>query len=190
MRAGLGTFFRLLNLPREKADAFVDLGIEAERRKAARLSALLHGNIAVADALRERDNDEVEFDKQRHEVLGDEGYTFYNGIADGMRTAEAKRLLTLVQQNMGGNDLNQDQSDRLQALIKTQIVTLNMDDIRVFRPPDEWAERCIGHQQNVLQGAAEFLAPAQLENLRAIAAYDLADRQRQMAARRKSLGIP
>jgi hypothetical protein len=168
---------------------FIDLSVEAERRKAARLSALLRGAMPVADALRERDEDEVELLKRQHEALGDEAYAFYNGIAEGMRTDEAKRLLKLIQQNMAGNDLTQEQSDRLQPLIKSEIVPINMDDVELFRPADEWAQRCIQRQENVLRSAADFLTPTQLETLRIIAAYDLADRQKRMAARRESLGI-
>jgi hypothetical protein len=185
----MGTFFRLANLSPEKVDQFVAFSVEAEQRKAARLSALLHGTLSVADAIRERDNDEVEVEKKRHEVLGDSGYEFLNGIADGMRNDEAKRLLKLLQQNMGGNALTQEQSDRLQPLIKTEIVSINTDNVELFRPPDEWARQYLQRQENMLQAASGFLTPAQIETLRAIAAYDLADRQKRMAARRRSLGI-
>jgi hypothetical protein len=189
IRAGMGTFFRLAKLSPERVNQYIDFSVEAERRKSARLSALLHGTMPVAEAIRERDEDDVEFEKKRHEVLGDEGYAFYNGIADGMITDEAKRLLKLIQQNMGGNELSQEQSERLQPLIKSEIVPIKMDDVELFRPPEEWAQGCVQRQENVARSAAEFLTPAQLETLRAIGAYDLADRQKQMAARRESLGI-
>ena len=189
IRAGMGTFFRLANLSPQQVEEFIDLSVEAERRRAARLSALLHGSTSVDDAIRQRDNDEGEFEKKKHEVLGDSGYDFLNGIADGMRNDEAKRLLKLVQQNMGNNALTQEQSDRLQPLFKTEIVSINMDDVEVFRPPDEWALSCLQHHENVLRAAADFLTPAQVETLRAIAAYDVTDRQKRLAARRRSLGI-
>jgi hypothetical protein len=41
----------------------------------------------------------------------------------------------------------------------------------------------------VLKGIAEFLTPAQVETLKALGAYDLAERQKQMLLKRKSLGI-
>ena len=189
IRADMGTFFRLANLSPEKVDQFVAFSVEAEQRKAARLSALLHGTLSVADAIRERDNDEAEFEKKRHEVLGDSGYEFLNGIADGMRNDEAKRLLKLIQQNMGDNALTQEQRDRLQPLIKSEIVSINTDNVELFRPPDEWARQYLQRQENMYQAASGFLTPAQIETLRAIAAYDLADRQKRMAARRQSLGI-
>ena len=189
IRAGMGTFFRLANLSPEQVDRFVDASVEAEQRKAARLSALLHGTMSLADAIRQRDDDDVEFEKKRHEVLGDSGYEFLNGIAEGMRNDEAKRLLRLVQQNMGDNPLTQEQSDRLQPLIKSEIVSINMDDVELFRLPDEWAQQYMQRQENVLQAASGFLTPAQIETLRAIGGYDLADRQKRMAARRQSLGI-
>lgn len=189
IRADMGTFFRLAKLSPETVDRFVAVSVEAERRKAARLSALLHGTLSVADAIRQRDDDEAEFEKQRHEVLGDSGYEFLNGIADGMRNDEARRLLKIIQQNMGGNALTQEQSDRLQPLIKSEIVSINMDGVELFRPPDKWARQYMQREENVLQAASGFLTPAQVETLRAIAAYDLADRQKRMAARRHFLGI-
>jgi hypothetical protein len=41
---------------------------------------------------------------------------------------------------------------------------------------------------HLLREAAGFVTPAQLEALRILGAQDLAERQRQMAARRASLG--
>jgi hypothetical protein len=189
MRASLFQFFKLLNLSPEKSEQYIDLGIEKERRDADRLSALLHGTMTAADALRQQAADESEHGQRCREVLGDDGMAFLDGIADGMRNDEAKRLLGIVQQNMGGNPLSQEQSDRLQGLLKTHIVTANMDDVQLFRPPDEWAQDYVGRQQNVLSAAADFLAPAQLEAVRLIGAADLAERQRQMTDRRTALGI-
>ncbi len=189
IRADMGTFFRLANVPPDKVEQYIDLSVEMERRKSARLSALLHGKMSVADAIRERDNDELESEKRQREVLGDSANQFLNGIADGMRNEEAKRIGKLIQQNMGNNPLAQEQSDRLQPLIKTEMVAVKMDDVELFRPPDEWAREWSQHQENVFRAAADFLAPAQIDTLRAIAAFDLADRQKRMAARRQSLGI-
>jgi hypothetical protein len=189
IRAGMGTFFRLADLPPDRVEQYIDLSVELERRKAARLSALLHGTMSVADAIRERDNDQLESEKRQREVLGDSANQFLDGIADSMRNEEAKRLVKLIQQNMGNNALTQEQSERLQPLIKTEIMSINMDDVELFRPPNEWARQCTQHQENVLQAAADFLTAAQIETLRVIASYDLADRQKRMAARRQSLGI-
>jgi len=41
----------------------------------------------------------------------------------------------------------------------------------------------------VLNGIASYLTPAQIETLKALGAYDLAERQKQMMLKRKSLGI-
>jgi hypothetical protein len=40
----------------------------------------------------------------------------------------------------------------------------------------------------VLNGIAEFLTPAQVEILKALGAYDVAERQKQMMLKQKSLG--
>jgi hypothetical protein len=189
IRADMATFFKMANLPPEKVDQFVAFSVEAEQRKAARFSGLLHGTLSVNDAIRERDNDEIELEKKRREVLGESGYEFLNGIADGMRNEEAKRVLKLIQQNMGPNTLTGDQSDKLQALIKREIVSLNVGNEDLFRPPDELVRQYWQRLEDVLQAASGFLTPNQIETMRTIAAYDLADRQKRVAARRQSLGI-
>ena len=188
-RANLGQFFRLAHLSPEKSEQYIDFEVEMERRKADRLSALRQGKIEFAAASQARDKDEAESEQRRRELLGEEGMAFFNGIADGMRNDEAKRMLKIIRQNMGGNDLSQEQSDRLQGVIKTEFVGLRMDDFELFRPAEEWTRQCAERQQNVLRGATEFLAPAQLEALRTLGAYDLAEREKRMAARRASLGI-
>ena len=189
-RANLGQFFRLVHLPPEKIDAYIDMEVEWEHRKGQRLSALRQGRIEPAAALQARDSDDAETEKRRRELLGEEGTAFFNGIADGMRNDEANRLLKVIQRNMGGNELRPEQAERLQGLIKSEIVVgIHMDDVELFRPREEWARLCAERHQNVLRGAAAFLTPAQLEALRLLGAQDLAERQRQMAARRASLGI-
>jgi hypothetical protein len=189
MRANLNLFFSLLNLPAEKREQFMDLQIEMERRKSIRIAALLRGNLALADALRERDNDEVESHQRMREVLGTEGYAFRESIGDGMRNTEARRLLSLIQQNMGGDTLNQEQSDQLQSLMKAELCTIPLDDTDLFRSPEDWTQIVSERQQNVLRGAAEFLTPAQMETLRALTAADLAQRRGEMILKRKALGI-
>jgi hypothetical protein len=189
MRVGLYQFFKLLNLSPEKREAYIDLNIQQERRQADRLSALLQGRMTVADALVERANDEAEDERRNREVLGDKGVSFLNGIAEGMRNNEAKRLLGLIQDNMRDNQLSRDQSDRLQALLKTEVVTINMDDIELFRPPEEWTQDILSRQGRILNAATTFLTVTQLETLKSLGAADLAERQNQMATRRTALGI-
>ena len=189
MRAGLYQFLKLLNLSSEKQQQYIDLNIENERRMSERLSALLQGNMSLEEAERQRASDEAAHAQQCREVLGDDGMKFLNGIADGMRIDEAKRLVGIIQNNMGANPLTQEQMDQLQPLIKDQIVGMNMDDVELFRPRDAWTQYCLDRQQQVLAGAEVFLSPAQLEILKTIGAYDLANRQKQMDDRRTTLGI-
>jgi hypothetical protein len=106
-----------------------------------------------------------------------------------MRNDETKRLLGIIQDNMAGNQLNQDQRDRLQGLLKAEIVTINSDDVELFRPLDEWTQDILDRQQRILSEAASFLTPSQLDALKSLGAYDLAERQKQMAARRTALGV-
>src|SRR5262249_10321397 len=117
-RANLGQFFKLLNLPADQQEQYVDLQVDMEQRKANRISALLQENISVADALRDRDRDKLEQEERTRAVLGTNGYAFLNSIADDMRNKEAKRLSGVIQQNLGDNRLSPDQAERLQALLR------------------------------------------------------------------------
>jgi len=189
MRSGMGLFFKLVKLSPEKIDQYIDVGIEKDSRNASRISALLHGKLALADALRERDHDTQELEGRQRALLGPEGAAFLDSIADGMRNDEAKRLLSGIQQAMGDNALSPDQLDRLQGLIKTQLVTLPCDDIDLFRTPEEWSQLIGERHQNILRAAADFLTPAQLNALNTLAAADLAERQSHITLKRKSLGI-
>jgi hypothetical protein len=189
MRAGLGTLFKLLNASPEQMNAYIDLSLDDEQRKSERMSALLQGRLTVEQALRQRDSDDLEVENRRREILGDKGAEFINGIGDGMRNDEAKRLLKLIQENMSGNELSPEQSDRLQGLIKSELVEIHMDDTDLFRPVDEWGRVFGEHQEKVLLAAAGFLTSAQLDTLKGLAAYDLAERQKQNALKRGALGI-
>jgi hypothetical protein len=189
LRVGLYQLFKLLNLSPEKSEAYIDLNIHKERRQSDRLSALLQGKMTVDEAEQQRATDDAEHQRRCREVLGDEGMTFLNGIADGMRDTEAKRLLGIIQDNMGANQLNQDQGDRLQALLKAEVVSINMDDVELFRPPEEWTQGILERQQRILSEATTFLTPSQLDVLKSLAANDLAERQKQMTARRTALGL-
>jgi len=188
-RAGLGTLFRLLNASPEQIDAYVEMTLDQEQRKSERMSALLQARLTVDQALRQRDIDELEVENRRREILGDKGAEFFNGICDGMRNDEAKRLLKLIQENMSGNELSPEQSERLQGLIKSELVDIHMDDTDLFRPVDEWGRVFGEHQEKVLSAAAGFLTPAQLDALKGLAAYDLGERQKQNALKRGALGI-
>jgi hypothetical protein len=77
----------------------------------------------------------------------------------------------------------------LQALLKTEIVTINMGDTELFRPPAEWTQDILGRQERILNAATTFLTPIQAETLKSLGAADLAERQNQMATRRTALGI-
>jgi hypothetical protein len=189
VKAGAIVFARLVKLSPAKEDEYVDLNTDIECRKAARIAALLRGTISLDDALSARDAENAESQNQLREIIGDDGCAFYQSIADGMRNDEAKRLLGLIQQNMSGDELNSDQSDRLQGLIKAEIAANHMDDTDLFRSPDDWVQQVSQHQQNVLNAAAGFLSPAQLDTLKTIAAADLTQKQQEMLLQRSAMGI-
>ena len=185
----LFVYDRLHSLAREKIDQYIDLGIDTKLQDADRTAALLRGSMSVAEALSQRDEDRRQEESRRREILGPEGEAFFESIGDGMRNDAAKRLVGAIQQNMGGEPLSQEQSDRLQGLIKTAVSAASLDNTDLFRPPAEWTQIVSDHQQNMVRGAAEFLTPAQMETLKGLVALDLAQRQEQRARQCKALGI-
>jgi hypothetical protein len=189
MRANLDVFFKLTNLSPEKIEQYLDLEIDTKRRDSDRLAALLRGSLSVADALSQRDEDRRQEESRRREILGPEGQAVFESVADGMRNGEAKRLVGAIQQNMGGEPLSQEQTGKLQGLIKAEIAAESLDNTDLFRPPAEWTQMVSDHQQTVVRGAAEFLTPAQMETLKGLVALDLAQRQGQRAQQCKALGI-
>ena len=190
MRAGLDLFFRMTKLPPEKIEQYLDLELYNKQRDTDRTAALLRGSMSAADALSQRDEDRRQQESQRREILGPEGTAFLDGVADGMRNDAAKQLLGAIQQNMGGAPLTDEQSGKLQGLIKSEIVTaMPLDDTDLFRPLDEWTQIVDAHQQNVVRGAAEFLTPAQMEALKGLVALNLEQMQAQRTQRAKALGI-
>lgn len=188
-KANMGLFFDLIHLSPEKRDQYIDLEIEKQSRNASRKSALLQGTLAVADALRQRDADNAEVEQQQRAILGADGTKFLDSIADDMRNKEAQRQLNALREAMSSTPLDEEQSNRLQELIKTQLVTLPGEEIDLFRPPGEWTRIITERHENILRDAADFLSPVQCETLRTLATHDLAARQKQIKLKRTALGI-
>jgi RNA polymerase sigma factor (sigma-70 family) len=188
-RTNLDQFFKLANLSPEKAEQYVTLEVEMKRRQNERMTALLGGNLSVAEAVRLRDQDNQEQQNQRREILGSDGWATLQSIADGMRNNVAKGLIGAVQANMGNNPLTQEQSDRLQSAIKAEVAANTMDDTDLFRPVDEWTQMVTESQQHVLRAASQFLTPTQQETLQFLERANLAQLLQQREQRRKALGI-
>ena len=190
MRANLDLFFKMTKLSPEKIEQYLDVEIDNKRRDSDRMAALLRGSMSVADALSQRDEDRRQQESRRREILGPEGTAFLESVADGMRNDEAKRLVGAIQQNMGGEPLSEEQSGKLQGLIKAEMLTApSLDDTDLFRPLDEWTQIVSDRQQNVVRGAAEFLTPAQMETLKGLVSLNLEQSQARWAQRCKALGI-
>jgi hypothetical protein len=190
MRANLDLFFKMTKLSPEKIEQYLDLETDNKRRDADRIAALLRGSMPVADALSQRDEDRRQQESQRREILGPEGTAFLDSVADGMRNAAASRLVGAIQQNMGGEPLTQEQTGKLQGLIKTEVVMgLSLDNTDLFRPLDEWTQIVNDRQQNVERGAAEFLTASQMETFKELAALNLKQMQDQRMQQIKALGI-
>jgi RNA polymerase sigma factor (sigma-70 family) len=188
-RAHLDQFFKLANLSPEKADQYVNLEVEMNRRQTERMAALSGGTLSVVEAVRQRDLDNREQQDQRRELLGSDGWDVLQSIADGMRNDVAKSLTSTVQANMGSNPLTQEQIDRLQSAIKAEVAANSMDDTDLFRPVDQWTQMVTDHEQHVLQTASEFLTPAQLGTLQFLEGENLKLLLQKREQRRKALGI-
>lgn len=160
-----------------------------KRRQAERMKGLLGGTLSVAEAVRQRDQDNQEQQNQRYALLGPDGWATLQSIADGMREGVAKRLIETIQANTRNNPLTQEQTDRLHSVIKAEVTANTMDDVDMFRPVDEWTQMITDRQQYVLQAASEFLTPAQLETLQFLERANLAQLLQQRDQRRKAIGI-
>ena len=189
MRANLDLFFKLTNLSPEKMDQYLDLETDTKSRDADRTAALLHGSMSLSDALSQRDEDQSQQETRRNEILGPQGSAVLDSIRDGMRNDAAKQMVGAIQRNMGGEPLIQEQCDKLQGLIKTEVSAPSLDNTDLFRPLEEWTQIVSDRQQKVVQGAAEFLTQAQMETFKGLVALDLEQRQQQRAQQRKALGI-
>jgi hypothetical protein len=188
-RANLDLFFKLTKLSPEKADKYVDVEVEMKRRQDERITALSRGTLSVAEAVRQRDQAYQEQQDQRRELLGPDGWTVLQNVADDMRNNAAKSLTGAVQANMGNNPLTQEQSERLQSAIKAEVTANNMDDTDLFRPLDEWTQMVTDRQQHVMQAASGFLTPAQQETLQYLVGENLKQLLQQREQRCKVLGI-
>ena len=188
-RAHLNTFFKLANLSPDKADQYVNLEVEIQQRQDARMKALLAGTLSVADAVRQRDQDNQQQQDQRRELLGPDGMDTLQSIADGMRNNVAKGLTGTIQANMGDNPLTPEQSDRLQSAIKAEVAANTMDDTDLFRPVDEWTQMVTDKEQQVLQAASGFLTPSQLGTLQSLEGENLKLLLQKRELRLKALGI-
>lgn len=188
-RARLRAFFKLANLPPDKADQYVNLEVDMQQRQDARMKALLAGTLSVADAVRQRDQDNQDQQNQRSELLGPDGSAVLQSIADGTRNNVANGLVTTIQANMGDNPLTQQQSDQLQSAIKAEVAATTMDDTDLFRPVDEWTQMVTAHEQNVLQAASGFLTSAQLGTLQSLEAQNLQLLLQKREQRLKALGV-
>ena len=160
-----------------------------KRRQNERMKALLGGTLSVAEAVRQRDQDKQAQQNQRRELLGPDGWAVLQSITDGMGDDAAKRLTGAIKATMGDNSLTQEQSDRLQSAIKTEVAANTMDDTDLFRPLDEWTQMVTDRQQHVVQAASEFLTPAQQKTLQLLEAENLKLLLQQRERRRKVIGI-
>jgi hypothetical protein len=142
--------------------------------------------MTVAEARSQRNSDELENERRRREVLGKEAISFLDEIASEMRS---KKILENVQQVMGDSRLNEEQSEQLKTLLAVYFRGPPLDDIDVFRPPEEW-DSGIRERQNEFQDkAAAFLTPAQSQTLRKLGSDYLDQKIKDALQKRKELGI-
>jgi RNA polymerase sigma factor (sigma-70 family) len=188
-RGNLRQLFKLVNLSPDKADQYVNLEVEMQERQDERMKALLSGTLSVADALRQRDQDNQQQQDQRRDLLGPDGWDVLQSIADGMRNNIAKGLTDTIQANMSDNVLTQEQCNQLQSVIKTAVAANTMDDVDLFRPVAEWTQMVTDQEKAVLQTASGFLTPAQQATLQSLEQANLALLLQQRNQRIQALGI-
>jgi RNA polymerase sigma factor (sigma-70 family) len=152
---------RQLDLPPETKDKFLNLIVDAEMNKKNLLAQVLSGDMDAQTGLQSRDQVKSDLQTQLITLLGDSGYTQYDQFT---RNSNAKDLVNGLNQALGENALNDDQSRQIQELFAAK-PEIPIDDMDLFRPQeslDALFQTLVDRGHSDLQQAASFLSPQQL----------------------------
>jgi RNA polymerase sigma factor (sigma-70 family) len=150
-----------LNLSPETKSKFVNLIVDAEMNKKDLLAQVLSGDMDAQTGLQSRDQVKSDLQTQLTALLGDSGYEQYNQFT---RNSNAGDLVKGLNQALGENALNSDQSQQIQALFaaKPEIPIDDMDLFRSKESLDALFQTLVDRGHSDLQQAASFLSPQQL----------------------------
>lgn len=182
-------FVKRRQLSPEKANEYIEVVTEYSCRQADLVAALLNEKIPFQEALRQRDANKQETDALLREILGDKVFDDLMSDSSKQRAEQAGMIIKEIQDNLGENKLTPEQSDRLQKLIKDELVNLQYDEIDYFRPLDEVQKAYDARQQAILAEMAPLVTPAQMEALKKEAADSLKGVERSWKNSRQALKI-
>ncbi len=151
-----------LNLSPDDTEKFYNLIVDNEMKKKALLTQLLKGDVDIDSALQARDAAKADLDSQIAAMLGTTGYAQYGNYN---HTADASLAVKLLNDQLGALALNPDQSQHLQTMLTGEDLSLNIDDMDLFRSKEELDglyQKVVDRAHQDLQQASSFLTPEQI----------------------------
>jgi hypothetical protein len=189
LRAYLASRNQKLNLAPDQLEQIVNLLTEDELKKTDRLAALLRGQLPVAEALEERNAAYHELQTQLRSILGEEGYAVYDEGRQTAAKSQADRDVTMINSDLGANAMDAAQTDQLRALIRAEVYGFIADDTDAFRSEEDWHRFYNLVVEKIAGQAATFLTAVQVNGFRKLAAADLVENDKALAAKRKGYGL-
>jgi hypothetical protein len=150
-----------LGLSPETTDQLFGLIIDNEMHKKDILAGLVRGDIDVTTALADRDGAAQVKENRIRALLGDSGYAQFDDATHAMAAGE---LVTGLNRELGDKALNDEQSQRMQALFGAKPDTV-IDDVDLFRSTeslDALFQSLVDRGHADLEKSSSFLTPEQL----------------------------
>jgi len=184
-RIRLGPLIKELKLSDEDAEKVLRIGGDWGIKNLEAVAAFTDGTITAEAAAQTEAVTELNSTNQIREVLGETNMPKFDACIESY---PARRLVQQFDQQLGFFKINADQRERLSQLIDTEpydISSAQAGDltIRALVYPEELQQRFaqqVESNQQILQGAAEFLAPDQIEALRLMQASNLSMQKRDV----------
>jgi RNA polymerase sigma factor (sigma-70 family) len=188
LRSMFTPLFDELNLTPDQRERFLQLQADKSTNFFAQVLAVSQGNpdqIKATQAASAEASDEI--NNQLRGLLGDAGYARYDAFGDEI---PAQTTLSLLDSQLSGNPLSQDQRARLLQAINAEPNELTRGiggspDLAFTGSQadvDSFLQRVTDSNQHIAQQASAFLSPDQLTALNTVLANGIKTRQLQGAA--------
>jgi RNA polymerase sigma factor (sigma-70 family) len=172
--------FKELKLSPEQADQFLNLLCDHAAKTLNQITSPGSPGPSVAEA-------NAELGRQLYALLGDAGIARFKEYSDEI---PARTTVTLLNGQLGGSPLSDEQSARLLQIVKAEPTDLTMG---ITGAPDKaflgsqsdidnFLQRVAGSNQHILQQAGSFLSPDQLTALSQMLTSAIETRKLQAAA--------
>jgi hypothetical protein len=183
-----------LKLNKEEAEKLLGISADSGLKNLETAVAFTEGTLTSEAAVQAEADTERDVNNQIRLLLGDEGLA---GYQESQKEFPARALVDQFNKQLGPFPISAIQQEALARVIEaepSEVASGLAGDftVRELVSPDGLDGRFAAQaesNQRILQAAAGFLSPAQLETLKGLVALDLAQRQEQWAQQRKALGI-